>query len=77
MPNLPRTSGKEVLRGLAELNCIVLRQTGSHVRVERHKGDRMLLSTVPLHKTVPVGTLAKILRDLEITPEEFIAALKG
>jgi len=37
----------------------------------------MLLSTVPLHKTVPVGTLAKILRDLEITPEEFIAALKG
>ncbi len=77
MPNLPRISGKEVLRRLRRLGCVEVRQSGSHVRVERHIDGRVLRSTVPLHKIVPVGTLAQILRDLEITPEEFIAALRG
>jgi hypothetical protein len=46
---------------------------GSHVIMERDSGG----CVVPMHKEVKVGTLAGLLRQAEITPEEFIEALRG
>lgn len=71
MPKLPRVSGAEAIRALERLGFARLRQSGSHVMMRRGpKG-----CVVPMHGEIKVGTLAGILRQADITPEEFIAAL--
>jgi predicted RNA binding protein YcfA (HicA-like mRNA interferase family) len=71
MPKLPRVSGAVVVRVLERLGFEKLRQSGSHVIMRRGaKG-----CVVPMHNEVKVGTLAGILRQADISPEEFIAAM--
>jgi predicted RNA binding protein YcfA (HicA-like mRNA interferase family) len=48
-----------------------LRQSGSHVIMRR--GSRGCV--VPMHSEVKVGTLAGVLRQADVSPDEFIAAL--
>lgn len=72
MPKLPRISGAEAQRALERLGFVKLRQSGSHVIMRREtKG-----CVVPMHAELKVGTLAGILRQADVAPEEFIAALK-
>jgi predicted RNA binding protein YcfA (HicA-like mRNA interferase family) len=71
MPKLPRVSGANVVRALQRLGFEKLRQSGSHVIMRRgSKG-----CVVPMHDEVKVGTLAGVLRQADVSPEEFIAAL--
>ena len=70
MPKLPRTSGAAIVKVLERLGFAKIRQTGSHVILRRGpKG-----CVVPMHSEVKVGTLAGILRQAGISPEEFIDA---
>ncbi len=72
MPKLPHISGAEVQRGFERFGFVKVRQSGSHVVMKREaKG-----CVVPMHKEVKVGTLAGILRQAEVSPEEFLAALR-
>ena len=71
MPKLPRVSGANVVRALERLGFGKLRQSGSHVIMRRgSKG-----CVVPMHSEVKVGTLAGVLRQADVSPDEFIAAL--
>ncbi len=71
MPRLPRVSGAEALKALQRLGFEQVRQKGSHVIVRRgSKG-----CVVPLHAELKVGTLAGLLRQAEVSPEEFIGML--
>jgi len=71
MPKLPRISGAEAIRALEKLGFEQVRQKGSHVVLRRdHLG-----CVVPLHKELKVGTLAGILRQANVSPEEFVAEL--
>ena len=71
MSKLPRVSGAEAMRALQRLGFEKVRQSGSHVVMRRgSKG-----CVVPLHSELKVGTLAGLLRQAEVSPEEFIAAL--
>ncbi|HEY2738618.1 MAG TPA: type II toxin-antitoxin system HicA family toxin [Thermoanaerobaculia bacterium] len=73
MPKLPRVSGAEVQRALERLGFQSLRQSGSHVVMKRGaKG-----CVVPMHHEIKVGTLAGVLRQAEVAPEEFLQALRG
>ena len=67
MPKLSRISGAEAIRALEKLGFEQVRQKGSHVVLRRdHLG-----CVVPLHKELKVGTLAGILRQANVSPEEF------
>ena len=70
MTKLPRLSGKEVIAALCKLGFEVVRVKGSHHFI-RHPDGRG--TVVPVHsgETVGPGLMSKILRDCEITPEEF------
>jgi predicted RNA binding protein YcfA (HicA-like mRNA interferase family) len=71
MPKLPRVSGAEIVRALQRLGFETVRQKGSHVVMRRGpKG-----CVVPLHADVKVGTLAGLLRQADVSPEEFSAVL--
>ena len=59
------------MRALPRLVFEKVRQSGSHVVMRRgSKG-----CVVPLHSELKVGTLAGLLRQAEVSPEAFIAAL--
>jgi predicted RNA binding protein YcfA (HicA-like mRNA interferase family) len=72
MPKLPRISGAEAQRALERLGFVKLRQSGSHVIMRRESKG----CVVPMHPELKVGTLAGLLRQADVAPEEFIAALK-
>ena len=71
MPKLPRVSGADAMRALQQLGFEKVRQRGSHVVMRRGpKG-----CVVPLHAELKVGTLAGLLRQADVSADEFIAAL--
>lgn len=71
MPKLPRVSGAAMVRALERLGFEKARQSGSHVIMRRgSKG-----CVVPLHGVVKVGTLAGVLRQADVSTDEFIASL--
>ena len=69
MAKLPRPSGKKILRFLQQQGFVIVRVRGSHHVLERGS----LSTSVPVHgnRTLKIGTLRKILRDIEMTPDEF------
>jgi predicted RNA binding protein YcfA (HicA-like mRNA interferase family) len=71
MPRLPRLSGAQVVRALQKLGFDKLRQSGSHVVMRR--GGRGCV--VPLHDELKVGTLAGVLRQADVSAEDFVSAL--
>jgi len=67
---LPVVSGDEVIRALVKIGFRVIRQRGSHVYLKHQDGRS---TVVPAHKGTDLdrGLLKKILRDTEISREEF------
>lgn len=72
MPELPRVSGAKIVRALERLGFVKLRQSGSHVILRRQSKG----CVVPMHAEVKVGTLAGVLRQAEVSPEDFTSALR-
>ena len=75
MPKLPVLTGKTVIKALEKIGFQTVRQKGSHVQMQHEDGR---LVTIPVHagKTIGKGLLRKILRDIELTREEFIGLLE-
>jgi predicted RNA binding protein YcfA (HicA-like mRNA interferase family) len=71
MPKLPRVAGATIVRTLERLGFEMLRQSGSHVIMRRGSHG----CVVPMHSEIKVGTLAGVLRQADVTPDEFIAAM--
>lgn len=72
MPKLPHVSGADILRALERLGFQKIRQSGSHVVMKREARG----CVVPMHSEVKVGTLAGLLRQAEVSSEEFLLALR-
>lgn len=73
MPKLPVVSGAEAIRALAHFGYEPVRQKGSHVRLRCP--DRPSVS-VPTHDTLKRGLLRGIIRDAELTVEQFCEGLE-
>lgn len=71
MPRLPAVSGKEVIKALSKAGFSVVRQKGSHVRLEKIQGEKIIKLTIPIHKELKKGTLSKIINDAGMTIDEF------
>ncbi|MFA6047439.1 MAG: type II toxin-antitoxin system HicA family toxin [Parcubacteria group bacterium] len=71
MPKLPVISGKELIKKLERQGYIVIRQKGSHVRL-KNNDPRLKPLTVPTHKFIKPGLLHKIIRDANMTLEDFL-----
>lgn len=68
MSRLPLLSGEEIIRALIKIGYREVRQRGSHIRLSC-PGKKSI--TVPDYKLVSRGLLRKILRDAEISSDEF------
>ncbi len=74
-PRLPRLSGAEVVRILERLGFSQVRQRGSHVVMIRQTAAGKIGCVVPMHRELATGTLRGILRQANVTVEEFVAQL--
>jgi len=69
---LPALSGKEVIKALSKIGYYVRDHKGSHVHL-RHSYRKPL--TVPAHREIAKGTLRAIIKDADLTVEEFVELL--
>ena len=72
---LPIVSGQEAIRAFEKLGYEKVRQTGSHIRMKHQTDFSRKPITIPDHKVLGKGLLRKLLRDVDITTEEFIHLL--
>lgn len=70
---LPIISGREAIKALSKIGYYVRSQRGSHVHL-RHPTRKAL--TIPFHDEVARGTLRNIIKEADLTVEEFIKLLK-
>ena len=61
MSKVPSLSYQQMIRALQRDGWTVVRQRGSHIRLQKRVGDEVLKITVPAHRPVKRTTLARIL----------------
>jgi len=72
MPKLRKISGKECLKILCnKFGFETIRQRGSHVLIKKLILGEKIGTVVPMHDELKIGTLKAILRQLQISEEEF------
>lgn len=71
MAKLVAVSGKEAIRRLTKLGYEVVRQTGSHIRMWHAFDKNKKPLTIPNHRMIGRGLLRKIIRDAEISVDDF------
>ena len=75
MPRRPRISSREAIRALENLGFEQVRQTGSHVVMKKETEEGEIGCVVPVHRELKIGTLSGILKQAQVTVEEFIENL--
>lgn len=65
-------SGKQAIRTLCRsFGFFVISQKGSHVKLRKRVGRRVITTIVPLHTTLALGTLRGVLELAEIDEKNF------
>jgi predicted RNA binding protein YcfA (HicA-like mRNA interferase family) len=75
MSKVPSLSYQKIIAALERDGWIVVRQRGSHIRLEKKLPDETLKITVPAHRPVKRSTLAKILKQAKIDLDRFLGLL--
>jgi predicted RNA binding protein YcfA (HicA-like mRNA interferase family) len=75
MPKLRQMSGQEAIRALERLGFMQVRQRGSHVVLKKYTLEGVVGCVVPLHDELAIGTLRGILKQANVSPDEFMASL--
>ena len=72
---VPSLSYNRIIRALQRDGWTVVRQRGSHIRLQKRMGDELLKITVPAHRPVKRSTLSHILRQARLDVDEFLELL--
>ena len=72
MTKVPSIGYEKVIRALQRDGWVVVRQKGSHIRLQKHEGDEVLKLTVPAHRPVKRSTLSHILKQARLSVEKFL-----
>ncbi|MEM8641984.1 MAG: type II toxin-antitoxin system HicA family toxin [Cyanobacteria bacterium P01_G01_bin.54] len=72
---LKSRSYKKIITALEWDGWRVVRQKGSHIRLEKTLPQETLKITVPVHKPVKRSTLAKTLKQVKIDVDQFLELL--
>ena len=75
MPKLRVLSGREVCRILQRHGFKVVRQRGSHIRLQKRTAEETLKLIVPAHRPIKRSTLSHILKQARLDVDKFLALL--
>lgn len=72
MSKVPSLPYQQILKALQRDGWMIVRQHGSHVRLQKRIGNELLKITVPAHRPVKRSTLAHILKQARLNVDEFL-----
>ena len=75
MTKVPSLSYVEIVRALQRDGWTVVRQRGSHIRLQKRSGGELLKITVPAHRPVKRSTLAHLLKQARLDVDQFLQLL--
>ena len=73
MTKVPSLVYEKVVRALQRDGWVVVRQKGSHIRLQKHLRNETLKLTIPAHRPIKRSTLAHVLKQARLSIEEFIS----
>lgn len=75
MSKIPSVNYQQVIFALRRDGWVVVRQKGSHIRLQKHLPNELLKITVPAHRPIKRSTLSHILKQVRISVDKFIELL--
>jgi predicted RNA binding protein YcfA (HicA-like mRNA interferase family) len=72
---LPVVSGRKVIKALTKAGFKVAGKRGSHMKLKKKVNGKVFVVIVPDHAELARGTLKSILRQANITREDFLKLL--
>lgn len=75
MAKVPSENYDRIVAALKRLGFSVVRQRAAHFRLQKQLPGRRIKITVPAHRPVKRSTLSHILKQAEISLDDFLAAL--
>lgn len=69
---VPSLDYHRIVRALQRDGWVVVRQRGSHIRMQKHLPDETLKVTIPAHRPVKRSTLSHILKSARLTVDAFL-----
>lgn len=75
MTKVPSLNYEAVVRALRRDGRVVVRQRGSHIRLQKHTPDETQKLTVPAHRPIKRSTLSQILKHARLSVDEFTKLL--
>ena len=75
MSKVPSLNYEKVIRALQRDGWTVVRQRGSHIRLQKHDANEVRKIIVPAHKPIKRSTLSNILKQARIPLDDFLKKL--
>jgi len=75
MSKVPSVNYPQVINALRRDGWIVVRQKGSHVRLQKRLPEEILKIIIPTHRPIKRSTLSHILKQAHLSVEKFIELL--
>ena len=75
MSKVPSVNYPQVINALHRNGWIIVRQKGSHIRLQKRLPNEMLKIIVPAHRPIKRSTLSHILKQAHLSVEEFTELL--
>ena len=72
MTKVPSLGYEQVVRALQRDGWVVVRQRGSHIRLQKHTSNEVLKLTVPAHRPILRSTLSHILKQARLSIDQFV-----
>ena len=72
MTKVPSLEYKRVAKALQRDGWVVVRQKGSHLRLQKHVHDETLKLTIPAHRPIKRSTLSHILKQARLSVDKFL-----
>ncbi len=70
MTKVPSLGYEKVIHALKRKGWVVVRQRGSHIRLQKHTDTEVLKITIPAHRPIKRSTLSHILKQARLTVQE-------
>jgi len=75
MSKVPSLNYDKVIKALQRDGWVIVRRRGSHIRLQKREGSKVLKLIVPAHKPIKRSTLAHILKQARLSVDKFIRKL--
>jgi len=75
MTKVPSLNYDKVDKALQRAGFIVVRQKGSHIRMQKRMEGETIKVTIPAHRPIKRSTLSHILKNADLPLDEFLSFL--